>query len=124
MIRGEIAWQELPQIPTPAPALLSNSAEALTEKRLTEGGYFVDLGLVPLQGLQSRVLASPENDYYTHIARWFFSDRRTRTVSPWSTVTVSEHIDRCLSGSANRVLSREEALRYSPGEKRAPPKNS
>jgi hypothetical protein len=54
----------------------------------------------------------PGDDNFSRLARWFFSDRATRTISPFQPETVAEYVNRRIQ--ENTRASLEEAVRLDP----------
>ena len=76
-------------------------------------GIIETVPLTSLIEIQRAILASKETDFYTRMAKWFFADGSSRTISPWSKVTVSDYLKRRIDEDS--VESLREALVLSRG---------
>jgi hypothetical protein len=57
---------------------------------------------------KQRFIESKAQDFYTHWVRWFLADRSTRTISPFSSITVPEYVQRRVE--ENTVESLQESV--------------
>ncbi len=111
---GKVSVWDIPSVPNggATPAWLHGLAEAVAGVRLTDGG---DMEPVPIEAyLQLRDRLQSANPV-TPIERWlawFFGDRRNRTVSPFSAMTLREYVLRCVEEGT--VESLKEAVRLDP----------
>src|ERR1700687_4825445 len=62
--------------------------------------------------LKRQVTESSASDVWTRWAEWFFADPATRTISPFSDVSVPEYVH--LRIQENTLESLQEAVRLSP----------
>ena len=81
---------DAPSIPLPVPDWIADLAEAIAGKRIGEGESLDLVDVKKLFELRDRLQKSTATDFYTKFGKWFFADRSTRTISPYSTVTVPE----------------------------------
>ena len=65
-----------------------------------------------LPALKRQLTASSASDVWSRWAKWFFADRATRTISPFSDVTVPEFVRFRIQ--ENTLESLQEAVRLSP----------
>ena len=110
--RREGSVWELPRAPVPVPEWLPELAEAVGGQRLNDGGSLEHVSDSNLPVLQQRLVGDPRTDYYARWGKWFFSDRATRTISPYSDVTFPEYVQRRIQ--ENTLDSLREAARLSP----------
>jgi dipeptidyl aminopeptidase/acylaminoacyl peptidase len=110
--RKEALVWEVPSAPVPVPEWLPELAEAVGGRRLNDQGSLEHGSNLNLPALQQRLVGDSRADYYARWGKWFFSDRATRTISPYSAVTVPEYIQRRIQ--ANTLDSLREAVRLSP----------
>jgi WD40 repeat protein len=90
------------------PDLLARLLEAVGGYRLNPAGALVpsDNRIAELASLRRQTAdASPGNASFASFIHWFLADRRSRTISPFSNVTIPEHIRQRL-GSPDPVLRR------------------
>ena len=81
---------DTPSIPLPVPEWIADLAEAVAGKRVRDGNSLEPVDVNKLFELRDRLQKSTATDFYTKFGKWFFADRSTRTISPYSTVTVPE----------------------------------
>lgn len=62
--------------------------------------------------LKEQLSAAPATNYYSRWAKWFLADRSTRTISPFSSITVPEYVQRRIE--ENTLESLREAITLSP----------
>ena len=71
--------------------------------------------LVPekdFEALKQRLTGLTGDDRCLRVARWFFADRTTRTISPFQSETVPEYVQRRIA--EDTLSSLEEAVRLDP----------
>jgi hypothetical protein len=110
--RKEALVWEVPSAPVPVPEWLPELAEAVGGQRLNDQGSLQHVSNLNLPALQQRLVGDPRTDYYARWGKWFFSDRATRTISPYSDVTFPEYIRRRIR--ENTLDSLREAVQLSP----------
>ena len=101
------------------PGWLLELAEAVSGKRLNKQGV-----LEVTQGDPAEVIARirrqldqvPGNDDWVVWGRWFLADRATRTISPFSRVTMPEHLKRRAEKEAGGGSMNEEQGRMQEEE--------
>jgi WD40 repeat protein/tRNA A-37 threonylcarbamoyl transferase component Bud32 len=103
---------EVPVAPLPIPAWLPDLAEALAHQRLNSQGISEGVSPMEILKVKRQVLASAAADSYSLWGKWFFADRATRAISPSSTVSVPEYVQRLVQ--ENTPESLREALQLSP----------
>ncbi len=106
---GRASLWETPTAPTPAPAWLADLAEAVAVMRVDEQRQTTSRGVPDFWTLRERLLREAEPGFYRQWLEWFCADRATRTVSPWSTVTVPDYL-RALHAVSNAASLREALL--------------
>jgi hypothetical protein len=62
--------------------------------------------------LKAQLSSAPETDFYTHWAKWFLAPPATRNISPFSSITVPEYVQRRIE--ENTLESLKEAAALSP----------
>ncbi len=96
----------------PAPAWYAELLEALGGARFNARGILEPVtGTLPALRRQ-HAGGTGGGDDFTRIARWFFADRATRTVSPFSPVPMTDYIAQCLESSTLGPLN--DAARLDP----------
>jgi hypothetical protein len=78
---------DVPVVPLPTPHWLPDLAEAVAAKRFDDKGRSIAVGPSRLVQLRQQLASDPTTDFYTRWAKWFFADRSTRPVSPFSSST-------------------------------------
>jgi tetratricopeptide (TPR) repeat protein len=96
----------------PTPSWLPDLAEAVGRRRFSTRGWLENVPANELWKLQQQLHANPRTGFYIRWGRWFFSDRTARTISPWSSISATEYIQRRIQ--ENSLESLREALRLSP----------
>jgi len=96
----------------PVPAWLLQLAVAVAGKRFTESAVLEPVGTEELLKLKERLSLAPATNDYTRWAKWFLSDRATRTIAPLSSITLPEYVQRRIE--ENTLESLQEAVRLSP----------
>jgi WD40 repeat protein/tRNA A-37 threonylcarbamoyl transferase component Bud32 len=95
--------------PTPVPPWLPELAVSAVGKRLTGAAVPQRVPAAEFLKLKAQLrLASPAN-HYTRWAEWFCADRGTRTISPFSNITVPEYVQHRIQEDSLESL-REAAL--------------
>jgi hypothetical protein len=68
---------------------------ALAGRRVSDNGLLVDVPLEERLAWRNRLVATPpDGSEWDRLLRWYLADPRTRTISPRSTLTVPQHIER------------------------------
>ena len=99
-----------------APAWLPRLAEAVAGQHLNDRGVFEPLGEDPgqvLEEIRAQLNRAPADDDWTVLGRWFLADRSTRTISPFSKITIPEYIENRIK--ENTPASLDEAARLAAG---------
>ncbi|MBM4040625.1 MAG: hypothetical protein FJ290_19130, partial [Planctomycetes bacterium] len=110
-MRGEAAvWDIGPGADVPIPTWLPALAEAVGGRRLDENGVLASVPADALSKLREQLASSKEDDAYTVFARWLFADRATRTISPYSKLTVPEYIENRIAEGTEESLHEAELL--------------
>jgi WD40 repeat protein/class 3 adenylate cyclase/tRNA A-37 threonylcarbamoyl transferase component Bud32 len=101
------------------PEWLPRLADAIAGQHLNDRGFFESLNKDPADALKeikdqlSR--ESAENDWVIW-GRWFLADRSTRTISPFSKITVPEYIQNRIKERTAASLDEAEALAFGDSE--------
>jgi tetratricopeptide (TPR) repeat protein len=103
---------ELPDVPLPVPAWIPPLAEALAGKRFSEQGTTELVPVAELEALRRQVSESSASDAWTRWAQWYFADPATRSISPFSPITVPGYIQQRVD--ENALGSLQEAVNLSP----------
>ena len=107
---GAYLWDVPSSIPTPdSPqqrnrfsTLLADLAEALIGKRVNEHGALESTSSASLTELRRSAAGLPPDRELTRWLEWFFNDRSTRAISPYSATTLLQYVDRCGHGTSFR----------------------
>src|SRR5262249_35532373 len=92
-----------------ASVLLADLAEAVIGKRVNVQGALESVSPTTLAQVRQRVASLPRDADFTRWLEWFFADRSTRTISPYSPVTVPQYTDSLLQ-ETNAVTWHEALL--------------
>jgi tetratricopeptide (TPR) repeat protein len=103
---------ELPFGSGPAPEWLPELAVLVAGRRLTGGGILEPVRPEEFLKLREQLLGNAETNYYARWAKWFCADRATRAISPLSTISVPEYVQRRLGEDIPESL--REAAWLSP----------
>jgi hypothetical protein len=103
---------DVPLAPLPTPEWLLELAEAVGGERINQPGVSGSDPLEDLMRLRRQVAGLPAAEYYSRWAQWFFADRATRTISPYSSITAAEYVQRHIQENTEESLL--EAVRVSP----------
>ena len=93
-----------------SPEWLPRLADVVAEVHLNDSGVFEPLSADPIEALKQlkdQLNREPADDDWAIWGRWFLADRSTRTISPFSKVTVPEYIENRIK--ENRYWSLDEA---------------
>src|SRR6185369_9356131 len=82
-VDGTFQLWELPRPASAPPAWFAELLEALAGKRLNATGDMETVLADKLQQLEKQLENSSGTDFYSRWARWFFSDRMHKGVSPF-----------------------------------------
>jgi WD40 repeat protein len=99
-----------------APDWLLRLADAVAEQHLNDRGVFEPLSEDPidvLKQIKDQLGHERADDDWAIWGRWFLADRSTRTISPFSTVTVPEYIENRIK--ENTSASLDEAEQFAVG---------
>ncbi len=89
--------------------LLADIAEAVIGKRVNAQGGLESVSSARLVEIRQRVENLAREAELTHSLDWFFADRNTRTISPYSPVRVADYI-RSRAGETNEASWREALM--------------
>jgi hypothetical protein len=95
------------------PEWLLRLATAVAGESLNERGFFEPISEEPLEVLQQireQLTRESEDDDWIRWGRWFLADRSTRTISPFSKITVPEYIENRIKESTPESLDEAERL--------------
>ena len=93
------------------PKWLPRLAEAVAEKRLNSQGIFESFSGDPigiLNEIQNELEKGPTDDDWVIWGRWFLADRSTRTISPFSKITIPEYIENRIKENTKASLEQAE----------------
>jgi tetratricopeptide (TPR) repeat protein len=115
---------EVPLASLPTPKWVPNLMEAVATKRVNEQGVFESVTAQDIAALKQEIAASSASNDWTRCGRWLFADPSARTISPFSSITVGDYVERLMDG-ATQLHSQEaigrlqEAVRLAPKSGRA-----
>jgi len=101
-----------PTFPSPIPGWLPRLAEAVAGQRLNDRGILEFVSGADFLKLRQELAVNKSGDRVTQWVQWFFADRATRTISPFSSITFPEYVRRRIE--QNTVESLREAAELSP----------
>ncbi len=105
-------WEVTTVADPPVPRWLPDLAEAVGGQRFNAEGLSESVPLAEVLKIKRALGESSAEDVCTRLAKWFFADRATRTISPFSSVTMPEYVQRRIE--ENTLASLQEAARLSP----------
>jgi tetratricopeptide (TPR) repeat protein len=103
---------EVPKIPLPVPAWLPHLAEVAAGQRLNDRGALEEVPAREFFELKQSRVASSEVDFFSQFAHWFFTEPRTRTLSPFSSMTLTDYTQQRIA--ENTLESTREAADFAP----------
>ncbi len=103
---------ETPSLALPVPAWAAQLAETVAGLRFDENGLLATVPISELLALRKQFTELAGTDGWSRWAKWFFADRGTRAISPFSDITVAEHVRRRLQ--ENTEESMLEVLKLAP----------
>lgn len=83
---------EVPIAASPVPDWMADLAEAVGGQHLDENNVSHAVPLEALWALRTRLMASKDTDEYSQWAKWFFTDRAARPISPHAANRVADHM--------------------------------
>ena len=110
--RGANGYTEVPFGPVPAPSWLPRLAEIVASSKVSGPAVLEPVANAEFLKLKEQLMQSAETNYYARWAKWFCSDRSTRTLSPLSSISVPEYIQRRIE--ENTLESLQEAVSLAP----------
>jgi len=105
-------WEVTAVTELPIPRWLADLAEAAVGMRFTTEGFSEAVPLAEVLRIKRELMQSSAGDVCTRVAKWFFAERASRTISPYSATTFAEYVRGCID--ENTLASLQEAVRLSP----------
>ncbi|MBI2947208.1 MAG: WD40 repeat domain-containing protein [Verrucomicrobia bacterium] len=102
---------EVPKPPLPIPSWVADLAEAVAGQRVNHAGISEPTSVTNLSKIGRRLEAPSGSDFWSRWATWFLREHATRTISPFSPVSVSEYVRRRIEEGT--LTSLREAARLS-----------
>jgi WD40 repeat protein len=96
----------------PVPIWFIEWAEAQAGRRFNSQRLDVAVSTTEQRECRQQVAGRKDTDFFTLVAQWIQADPETRTISPFSPITVADYVNRRVQEST--VLSLREAIRLSP----------
>jgi WD40 repeat protein/serine/threonine protein kinase len=103
---------DVPAVPLPVPEWFPKLAEAVAGKRINDKGLPETVAPVEFLALKRQLLVAAPSGPWAHWAKWFLADRATRTISPFSEITVPKYVQRRIN--ENTLESLQEAVLLAP----------
>jgi len=103
---------ELPTVALPVPEWISSLAEAVAGKRFNDLNIAEVVPFAQPEAWRQRLSVTNASDVWTRWAKWFFDEPATRNISPFSTMTVTEYVQRRVE--ENTLAGLKEAVTLSP----------
>ena len=103
---------DVPTVLLPVPGWVPKLTEAIAGKRFNDQGISEPVPFAELQALKRQLAESSSSDSWTRWAKWLLADRATRTISPFSEITVPDYVKRRVE--ENTLESLQEAVLLSP----------
>ncbi len=104
---------ELPPVKKSTPEWLARMAEAVVGEHMNDAGVLEPASEAPVQVLEeirAQLSRAPSDDDWTIWGRWFLADRSTRTISPFSKITIPEYIESQIKENTPDSLDEAERL--------------
>jgi hypothetical protein len=95
------------------PEWLPRLADAVAGEHLNDQGVFESLSedsAQVLKDIKAQLDHEPANNGWVIWGRWFLADRSTRTISPFSKITVPEYIENRIKENTAESLDEAEQL--------------
>jgi WD40 repeat protein/serine/threonine protein kinase len=105
-------WDVSPS-PTRHPAWFLQLAEVISGQRLSTQGLLEPTRLdraETISRLRQTLNQEPDDDEWAHWGRWFLADPATRTISPFSTITVPQYVENRIKEYTAASLAEAESL--------------
>jgi hypothetical protein len=99
---------EVPLAFLPVPEWVPRLMEAVATKRFNEQGVFEPVSTQEIAALKRELAASSASNDWTRCARWLFADPSARTISPFSSITIGDYVERLMEG-ANKIAHRRRS---------------
>ena len=109
---GAACIWEVPAVPLPVPPWVPRLAEALAERRFNERGIIEPVSAKELEAAKRQFSESTASGVWTKWAKWYFADSSTRTISPFTAVTLPDYVQH--RTEENCVGSLREAVNLAP----------
>jgi tetratricopeptide (TPR) repeat protein len=90
--RTSRVW-DVPSIKSSVEAWVPELAEQIATERVNERRVLEHVPFGRLPQLRQQILASAAGDIWIRWAKWFFDERSTRSLSPFSDLTISQYIE-------------------------------
>jgi WD40 repeat protein/serine/threonine protein kinase len=103
---------DIPLASQPIPDWLPELAEATAGQRFNQKRPLEPVSAAEYFRLRQMLASGSGSDVYSRWATWFFADRSTRSISPFSSLTVPEYVQRRIE--ENTLESLQEAVQLSP----------
>jgi hypothetical protein len=103
---------EVPTVPVPVPDWLPKLAEVIAGKRFNDHGVSEPAPVAELAELKRQIAENSVAGVWTRWANWFFADPETRTISPFSDVTIPDYVQHRIR--ENTLESLREAVTLAP----------
>ncbi len=117
-VDGSAVIWDISPIARPCPEWLPRLADAIAGRHLNERGLFEPLNedaISVLKEIKNQLdRESTDNDWVVW-GRWFLADRTTRTISPFSKITVPEYIEDRIKENTAESLAEAERLAVGNG---------
>jgi len=109
---GSARIWEVPTVSLPVPEWIPPITEAVAGKRFNDMNIAEAVPFAELKTWQHRLSTSTASDVWTRWANWFYADPAGRTISPFSTMSIAEYVQRRVE--ENRLDGLKEAVKLSP----------
>ena len=110
--RGTRLCWDVPAGSLRIPDWLPDLAEAVAGQRFNQKRILEPVPFTEFLRLKNKLSNNPGTNVYSRWVRWFFADRSTRTISPFSSITVPEYVQRRIQ--EDTLESLQEAVRLAP----------
>jgi hypothetical protein len=104
---------DIPPTAKVTPEWLPRLAEAVAGQRLNDLSFFESLTEDQsklLNEVRAELSKAPADDEWATWGRWFLADRSTRTISPYSKITIPEYIENRIKENTRASLDEAEML--------------
>ncbi len=87
-------WDIFPPNNAVAPSWLPDLAEAVAGMTISDSSAYISVDPQKYFKLKEQLAQASGDDFWSKAGRWFFADRNSRTISPLSSITTTDYLNR------------------------------